>query len=135
MCILGGGGTQIACGASSVIEFCSGVSISAECHIVSRKKITIGKNSTISWNTLLMDTDSHNIFVNQSIVNKDKSVEIGNNVWVSSGVSLLKGTKIPNGCIVAAGSVISGKTEGIKKNSIICGMPVRVIRENIEWKI
>ena len=27
-----------------------------------------------------MDTDSHNIFVNQSIVNKDKSVEIGNNV-------------------------------------------------------
>ena len=24
---------------------------------MSRKKITIGKNSTISWNTLLMDTD------------------------------------------------------------------------------
>ena len=54
-----------------------------------------------------------------------KPVSIGNDVWLAANVFIMPGVEIPDGCIVAAGTVV-----GIKKYpeySIISGNPGRVI--------
>lgn len=54
-----------------------------------------------------------------------KPVKIGKNCWLGANVFVMPGVTIPDGCVVAAGSVV-----GIKKYppySIIIGNPARVI--------
>ena len=57
---------------------------------------------------------------------------IGPHVWIGSSVTVLKGAVIPDGCVIAAGSVVCSKFE--MKNALIAGNPARVIRENISWE-
>lgn len=61
-----------------------------------------------------------------------KSVVIGDGVWMAANVFVMPGVEIPEGCIVAAGSVV-----GVKKYppySIISGNPARVIGNRIKNK-
>jgi len=56
-----------------------------------------------------------------------KEVIIGNNVWIGSKVIILKGAKIGDNSIIAAGSVVLGKE--YPSNVIIGGNPARIIKE------
>mgnify|MGYP001027064583 CR=1 FL=1 len=61
-----------------------------------------------------------------------KPVSIGNDVWLAANVFIMPGVEIPDGCIIAAGSVI-----GVKKYppySIISGNPARVIGNRLKNK-
>lgn len=53
-----------------------------------------------------------------------KPVTIGENVWIGGNVIIVPGTNIGEGCIVGAGSVVTGK---IAPFSIIAGNPAKVI--------
>lgn len=54
-----------------------------------------------------------------------KDIVIGNDVWVGSGAIILAGVNIADGCIVAAGAVV---TKDIKdKYSIVGGVPAKPI--------
>jgi maltose O-acetyltransferase len=55
-----------------------------------------------------------------------KDISIGNNVWIGAGVILLPGTKIENGVVVAAGSVVKGL---LKKDHLYAGIPAKRIKE------
>lgn len=35
-------------------------------------------------------------------------IKIGNNVWVSAGVTILRGTEIGDNCVIGAGTVVKG---------------------------
>ena len=52
-------------------------------------------------------------------------VFIGNNCWVGAKATILDGTKIGNGCIVAAGAVVKGE---FPDNVIIGGIPAKIIK-------
>lgn len=52
-------------------------------------------------------------------------VEIGNNVWIGANTFIMPGAKIPEGCIVSAGSVVGVKS--FPSFSILAGNPARVI--------
>lgn len=54
-------------------------------------------------------------------------VYIGKNVWIGGGVVILPGVHIGNNVVIGAGSVV---TKDIPDNSVACGNPCRVIREN-----
>lgn len=54
-----------------------------------------------------------------------KGILIGKNCWIGSKVTILDGVKIDNGCIVAAGSVV---TKSFPENSIIGGVPAKLIK-------
>ncbi|RNA61975.1 acyltransferase [Chryseobacterium nematophagum] len=57
-----------------------------------------------------------------------KGIIIGKNCWIGSKVTILDGVEIGNGCILAAGSVI---TKSFPDNSIIGGVPAKLLKTRI----
>ncbi len=54
-------------------------------------------------------------------------VTIGDNVWIGGGAILMPGITIGDNVVIGAGSVV---TRDIPSDSVACGTPCRVIREN-----
>lgn len=68
-----------------------------------------------------MDTDFHPIIdKNNTILNKEKPISIGNSVWIGARSTLLKGVSIGNNCIVSANSHV---TKSYDNDKIIGGNP------------
>jgi len=59
----------------------------------------------------------------------DLSVEIGSDVWVGHRAIVLSGVKISDGCIIAAGSIVTKDTESYQ---IYGGVPARKIVSRFE---
>ncbi|UTW63937.1 acyltransferase [bacterium SCSIO 12741] len=57
-----------------------------------------------------------------------QGINIGKNCWIGSKVTVLDGVTLGDGCVVAAGSVI---TKSFPANSVIAGVPARKIKERI----
>ena len=51
--------------------------------------------------------------------------EIGDNVFIGTGAKIIGKVKIANGCIIGANAVVV--KDFIEENSIIAGVPARVI--------
>ena len=58
-----------------------------------------------------------------------KGIVIGNNCWIGSGVVFLDGSRVGDGCVVAANAVVSGK---FPENTVIGGVPAKVIKKRGE---
>ncbi len=54
-----------------------------------------------------------------------KGIKIGNNCWIGSKVSILDGVEIGEGCIIAAGAVV---TQSFPPHSIIGGVPAKTLK-------
>jgi len=93
-------------------------------HISVKKSITIGKRTRIGPYSLIMDSDFHDI--NDTLKEgKVQPVVIGDDVWIASKVTILKGVTIGNGAMVAAGSVV---TKNVPANTMVAGVPARPIK-------
>ena len=55
----------------------------------------------------------------------EQPVEIGNDVWIGDRVTILPGVHIGDGCILAAGAVV---TKDVPPYTVAAGVPARVIR-------
>lgn len=97
-------------------------------------KIIIGNDCLFSRDIHIVTTDSHSILdkSTQKRINMGQSVEVGNHVWLAAGVALLKGSKIPSGCVVGRHAVVTKKFE--QENGVIVGCPGKYVKENVEWK-
>jgi UDP-3-O-[3-hydroxymyristoyl] glucosamine N-acyltransferase len=131
-----GQGSKISVGTTGVLRFGNNFTITAETAIVANSMtIKFGNSCLISWDNLIMDTDFHNIYDQEGkLLNQPKDIVIGNDVWIGCRCLILKGTIIPDNCIVAASSVVSG-TKLHKSNCIYGGQPLKVIKENVSWKL
>lgn len=113
-------------------------------HIVAHEKVVIGNNVLMASKIFISDTN-HGTYKGDrqsSPYSKPNSrmlftnpVEIGDNVWLGENVVVLPGTKIGNGCVVGANTVVSGN---FGDNLIIVGAPAKVIKkwseEKQEWE-
>jgi acetyltransferase-like isoleucine patch superfamily enzyme len=125
-------GTKIVVGKDAQLILGDNFTTSTEVSIIAEKRITIGDESGISWQTQVMDTDFHHIADEHGVVfNEPAEVIIGNKVWIGCRCTILKGVTIPNGCIIAANSLITRKLSG--ENNIFGGSPTRVLKSNITW--
>lgn len=97
--------------------------------IVCAKKIQIGENVAIARDVIIRDTDAHSIEDGKH--EKSKEVIIGNHVWIGTRAIIMKGVHIGDGAVIAAGAIV---TKDVPPNTIVAGVPAKVIRENISWK-
>lgn len=92
--------------------------------------VTIGDDVMMGSDCLIL-TRNHN-FEDVSIpirlqgYGEEKPVNIGNDVWIGSRVTILGGVNIGNHCIIGAGSVV---VHDVKDYEIVAGNPARVIRK------
>lgn len=101
------GNLYLICDRGGRLEIGSHVFFNTNCCITCMGKITIGDYCKIANNLVIVDHD-HNF--------KDKNgefligeVTIGNRVWIGANCTILKGTKIGDDCVIAAGSVVKGE--------------------------
>lgn len=102
------------------------VNINAECMLVASSDITIGKNSTLAYRTLLTTNANPNAPYNELCKIYPpihKEIRIGDNVWVGAGVIVLPGCRIGNNSVIAAGSVVCSD---IPDNCMAAGVPAKV---------
>ena len=129
-----GHGSKISVGKNGELIRGENVIITAESSLVASKKIEFGNNCLLSWDILIMDTDSHIIKDNTgSIINYPKQITIGDNVWIGCRCLILKGAQIPDNCVIGADSIVNRLLEN--RNSLYAGSPVKLMKESITWEM
>lgn len=93
--------------------------------------IEIG-DDTIFGNYVSLHSENHNyadthIPIRLQGVNR-KGIKIGKDCWIGAKATILDGTEIGDGCIIAAGAVVRGKIESY---SIIGGVPAKTIKKRL----
>lgn len=127
-----GGGSHISVGGTLTIG--DNLTITGNSSIICKNDIAIGSDCLMSWEVLLMDTDFHNIYDEAGkLSNVDKPISIGNNVWIGCRSTILKGSSIPDGAVIAATSTISRK---LQVNNCIYGgsRGGDRLKENVYWQ-
>ncbi len=127
-----GHGVRIAVGRQASLCFggrCkeSASGITCDSAILVHHSIEIGADFICAWGVLISDCDWHD-FNNQP---SQADVTIGDRVWVAHNSSVLKGALIPDGCVIAAHSLVLGGD--FSANSLIAGSPAKTKRTNIYW--
>jgi acetyltransferase-like isoleucine patch superfamily enzyme len=120
-------GGDIICFKNSILTLGGGF-CNSNVKIRCTNSISIGSNVAISHDVTIMDSDAHNI--DYDGYKMTKPVFIGNNVWIGSRTMILKGVRIGEGAIIAAGAIV---TKDVPANSIAAGSPAKVIKENVNW--
>lgn len=107
-----------------------------EAHIAvtgNRKKIVIGDDCMLSHQVTLRTGDSHAIIdnTNKMKINEEQDIIVGHHVWLGNGATILKGVVNGSHSIVGTKSLV---TKSVPENSLIAGVPAKVIKSNIDWK-
>ena len=63
---------------------------------------------------------------------RSRIVEIGHDVWVGRGATIMPGVKVGHGAVVAAGAVV---TRDVAPYAIVAGVPARFLKWRFEPKI
>lgn len=120
------------------IYFGNNCEVNMNCTFLDDNRIVIGDNALIAPNvqiyTAFHPTNAADRFGPQKedgsfafCKTQTAPVIIGNNVWIGGGAILLPGVHIGNNVVIGAGSVV---TRDIPDNTVACGNPCRVVREN-----
>ena len=134
--IMGGGisfghGSRIIVAKNALLEINKNFSNTAMLTIVCTQSISIQSNVTVSWNTLIMDTDFH--ATRDTLTGKVNDyvapITIGEGCWICTRSVILKGAVIPDGCIVGANAVVTKRFE--ECNTLIAGNPAKCTKQNI----
>lgn len=107
--------------------------IGAQSFLSCQGGINIGSDVIIGPG-LKMFSENHNYLSDELPIRLQgenrKGIIIGNNCWFGSNVTVLDGVKVGDGCVIAAGSLL---TKSIPPNSIVAGIPAKVIKSRISF--
>ena len=98
------------------------------CQITCASKIVIGDGCVIARDVMIRDYDGHSIDIPGYHI--AKPIKIGKHVWIGNRAIILKGVTIGDGAIIAAGAIV---TKDVPAGAVVAGMPVRVVRESVNW--
>lgn len=90
--------------------------------------VMTGPNITIitgDHRTDILDRPMMSLSDEEKLLENDEDVVIGNDVWIGSGVTILKGVHVSDHCVIAAGAVVTKDVE--PEFSIWGGVPARRI--------
>ena len=89
--------------------------------------IQIGNNTIVAAQSYIIDMD-HGTYANKLIRDQNNTVSqvtIGNDVWIAAGCKVLKGSRIHDGAIIGAASLVKGE---IPENTIAFGVPAKAYK-------
>lgn len=99
--------------------------------VVCSEAITIGEHCTVAWDSQLLDTDLHELTVGGRKRPVTAPIHIGDHVWIGTRALVLKGVRIGDGAVVAAGSVVS---RDVPAHALVAGAPACVVGEVDAWE-
>jgi len=122
-------------GNNSMVHIGEETRIGANCAIEvqeDNQSIIIGKDNMWSHDIRIRNNDSHFIYdlTTGERNNPPKSIVVGNHVWIAAYATVLKGVNIDDGAIVATRALV---TKNVDKNTIVAGVPAKVVKNNVEW--
>jgi galactoside O-acetyltransferase len=108
--------------------------------LVAAQKISIGSDVLMSWGCTIVDHNSHAVDFEQrrdDVVKwgrgekdwthvKTAEVVIEDKAWIGFNVIILKGVRIGEGAVVAAGSVV---TKDVERYTVVGGNPAKFIKK------
>lgn len=96
------------------------------------KSVSIGNNCLFA-NPYISNSDYHAIYdaETKKRLNHAKNIIIQSKVWLALNTVILKGSVIPWGCVVAAGSTVRKSHSSIQ--SVLAGSPAIEVRTGIIW--
>lgn len=113
----------------------NGCSIWYNTVISARESIVIGDNCAISWNCTILDSDMHQMLLDDTSPVSEHApacpVVLEDRVWLGAGVTVLKGVRIGHDSVVAAGSLV---TRDVPPHTLVAGSPAKPIREIRGWR-
>lgn len=103
------------------------------CSLANDIQIILGGEHMMGWVTT---SPLHMIFdtplPSDPVASSRRDIEIGNDVWIATGATILGGVTIGNGAVVAAHSVV---TRDVPPYSVVAGNPARVRKLRFEQEI
>jgi maltose O-acetyltransferase len=125
-------GTQIRTGVwffSSAVQFGPGCMVNSDCYFESREPITIGSECYFGPQVAIL-TSTHVIGPSSRRAGDyaGQPVTIGDGCWLGARVTVLPGVNIAQGCVIAAGAVV---TQDTAPDGLYAGIPATRKRELI----
>jgi maltose O-acetyltransferase len=87
--------------------------------------VTIGRNVLIGNYVLIMDSDYHDVY-DRTLPGPSAPIIIEDNAWIGARAIILKGVRVGEGAIVAAGAIV---TADVPPRTVVAGPAARVVRE------
>jgi acetyltransferase-like isoleucine patch superfamily enzyme len=109
----------------SGIAIDDGSALNFNCYIDGSGGVQIGKSTILGPNVVIVSSN-HDVVAERRSEKRLAAVSIGDRVWIGANCVILAGSKIGEGAVIGAGSVVSG---AIPARSVAAGAPARVVRE------
>lgn len=118
------------------LQSSAAIEIGADCGIsggaiCSAQHVELGKGCLIGANVTIVDTDFHPIdhpdrrYCSDFELIAVEGVHIGENVFVGTGATILKGAKVAQNSVVGAGAVV---VKGAQVQSVLAGNPAKIVK-------
>lgn len=126
-----GAGSRLEIGKTGQLIIKGLVANSAGLTICCHDRIEIGDKTVISWDTLIIDKDFHYILdIEKGTTHSDhKPISIGRGAWICAGAKVLKGSVLPDGCVLGAGAVLNSSFK--EPNCLLLGNPASIVKRGV----
>jgi acetyltransferase-like isoleucine patch superfamily enzyme len=94
-------------------------------HISVSERVEIGRNVRMAPYTIIMDDDFHDP-ANHFSSGKKAPIIIGDDVWIATRATILKGVTIGKGAVIATGAVVS---KDVEPYTVVAGVPAKPIKK------
>ncbi|MDN4646522.1 acyltransferase [Arthrobacter sp. PsM3] len=103
------------------------VFINAGCYLDARARLVLERSVNVGMRAQFV-TSTHLIGPSEKRAGKPlaKPIRICQGTWIGAGAIILGGVTVGEGSIVAAGAVVTGD---VPPNSLVAGVPARIVRE------